>query len=538
MAATSAGAITSIKLSQVGHSDLAVTGLDGQNKPRGQNGDVATLGNAAFVAGGSLFHGAQSTPGRICTDYGGVKVVDLSNPGAPVVRSKINIADPQGVVQGPKGNPRRNAQLANVSASVSSVDALQFPDGKKVLAIAIQRCEQSFFTGGRIEFWDVSNLDSPTQLGVYATATTAGIIEDVNMFTRADMPNKVFAVTTLPFTGSNGEFRLLDVSNPATPTQTGIFPNTSVGGTNGTNNGCRIFAAGRSAKPTPDGKRAITSFYDGILPAGAPKPNTDPAAPNVDFGIPNTGAVFNLDLDALPAFSSGTGTLVDPKHFTPNPPVWGYAPGRDGGQLASDPSATAPPAPEGNAADVQPYTGSGGKLLSFVSEDDVDPANTQVSIDSPAGLAGVQRGCFSPTGKRPYELPGQQLTGTSVYVGRACPASNFNRTTLRAADPLLADPTGKIAIVESGGDQFNGCSFGEKVFRLQAAGATGVINSLGENNLNEVLRGPRGGIPSIPSLGVQLPTFNKLTNLVPNRVLSGVGFPASFSRSTTTNVSV
>jgi hypothetical protein len=178
---------------------------------------VAVLGDAAFVAGAALFHGAQSTPGRICTDHGGVKVVDLSNPAAPTVKSQISIVDPEGIGQGPKGNPRRNAHVPNVSSSVSSVSALQYPDGRKVLAIATQRCEQSFFSGARIEFWGVSNLNSPTKLGSYAEFTTGGIIEDVRMFTRADRPDRVFAVATLPFTGSNGEFRLLDVSNPAAP---------------------------------------------------------------------------------------------------------------------------------------------------------------------------------------------------------------------------------------------------------------------------------------------------------------------------------
>ncbi len=530
-AASPAAAIESIKLTQVGHSDLAVRGADGQTKPRGQNGDVATLGDAAFVAGGALFHGAQSTPGRICTDYGGVKVVDVSDPASPIVKSKIDIADPQGVVSGPKGNPRRNAKVPNVSASVSSVDALRFPNGKSVLAIATQRCEPSFFSGGRIEFWDVSNLNSPTQIGTYATPTTAGIIEDVRMFTRADKPNQVFAVTTLPFTGANGEFRLLDVSEPASPAEIGIFPNTGVAGSNGTNNGCRIFAAGRSAAPTPDGKRAIASFYDGIQPPTAP----ESLGPNfVDFGSPNTAALLNLDLDQLPSFASGTGTNADPKKFSPNPPVWGYGPGLDTGNRLDDTG----PASEGNAADVQPFVGSVDQLLAFVSEDDVDPATTQVSIDSPTGLAGSQRGCFGAVGARPYLLPGQQLQGQTAYVGRACPTSGFNRTTLRAADPLLADPTGKIAVVESGGDQFNGCSNAEKVQRLAAAGAIGVMGSLGGDFLNQFIQGPAGGINSIPLVGVQSTTFNKLTNYVPNRILSGVTFPTTFTRSSATNVTV
>jgi len=39
-------------------------------------------------------------------------------------------------------------------------------------------------------------------------------------------------------------------------------------------------------------------------------------------------------------------------------------------------------------------------------------------------------------------------------------------------------------------------------------------------------------------VGAQSTTFNKITNYVPNRVLSGVTFPASFTPSSTTNVTV
>ncbi|MDQ6928787.1 MAG: hypothetical protein M3159_09045, partial [Actinomycetota bacterium] len=276
---------------------------------------------------------------------------------------------------------------------------------------------------------------------------------------------------------------------------------------------------------------AIVSFYDGIQPPSAPG-SLGPGY--VNFGSPNSAALLDLNLDALPSYTTGVGTSADPELFAPNPLVWGYAPGQDGGQLLDNSG----PAPEGNAADVQPFTGPAGQLLSFVSEDSVDPAITQTSIDSPAGLAGSQRGCFSAVGKRPYELPGQKLSGETVYVGRACPASNFNRTTLRAADPLLADPTGKIAVIESGGNQFDGCSFAEKVQRLAAAGAIGVMGSLGGDFLNEFVPGPAGGINPIPAVGVQATTFKKISNYVSLPVLSGVGFPSTFTRSSTTNVTV
>ncbi len=293
-ASAAPGDVQSVDLTLVGKSSLPSTSLDGQPKARGQNGDVAAIGNTAFVGGGALFHGTRSTPSRICTDYGGVKVVDISNPANPTVKTTISIEDTKGVVAGPRGNNRRNKKADNVSSSVSSLDIIRFPStnpaapSRDVLAIATQRCEPSFFTGARIEFWDVTTPTSPSRIGVFdpenvvnpdPTGSPAngawGIFEEVRMFTRADRPGQVFAVATTPFSIGNrggvsfvGDFRYLDVSNPAAPTQIDTFPNAGIG--QSTNNGCRTFQSGRGAAPTPDGKRAILSWYDGAQPSNAP----------------------------------------------------------------------------------------------------------------------------------------------------------------------------------------------------------------------------------------------------------------------------
>jgi hypothetical protein len=332
------GDVGGVDLRLLGQDDLASPGQDGQTKARGQNGDVAVVGDLAFVAGGARFHGAQSTPGRICTDYGGVKVVDVSDPTAPELRSTIEIADEKGIQGpggGPVGSPRRGASVPNVSVTASSVDAIDHPvAGKKVLAIATQRCEQSFFNGARVEFWDVSDPDAPSRLGDFdpedipnpacnptcppgARPNAAwGIFEDVRMFTRNNGPGnatRVYAVATTPFSIGNahdaspqGDFRLLDVTDPASPRQLKTFPETPIGQNSA--NGCRIFQAGRSAAPTPDGSGAILSWYDGAQPL-----NTTLTAERTGLGGPNSAALFNLDLDNLPQHDAGS----DPPTFTP-----------------------------------------------------------------------------------------------------------------------------------------------------------------------------------------------------------------------------
>lgn len=536
--------IAGVNLSLAGSNALASPGWDGTTKPRGQNGDLAVLDNAngktAFVAGGARFHGLWSTSaGRVCTDYGGVKVVDLNNLANPP--GIIDIVDTKGVLSGPTGNPRRGLFLKNISSSASAVEAMTFTAGpaagKDVLAITTQRCEQSFFDGARIEFWDVTNRAAPTMLGVFDPQSILnptpggspadgrwGIFEDVRLFSRNNGPGgtpRYFVVATSPFSIGNagtasfaGDFRYIEVTDPANPVQLATFPETTVSSVS--DNGCRTFHGGRSAAPSPDGSRSILSWYDGMQLTDA------------NFGSANSAAVLNIDLDNVPVLS---GPSTFPKSFSPTPPVWGYPIGAPGGQTASG-------MVEGNAAHVQPFNAAGDKLMSIVSEDDVDPGVTNFVITSPAQAAnGVgQRACQIGVSKHVHELPGQQLAGEVVYVGRACPASQIANQTLPVADPLVADPNGKIAVVDGGQATFSGCDAADRVRRLAAAGATGVLFSLGGDFLSVAIPGQDGDIPSIPSVGIQLTSYNKLVNYVPNRIMTNATFPTTWTRSTTTNV--
>ena len=552
-ASSATGDIQSVQLQLLGHTNLAAPGFDGQTKPRGNNGDVAIIGNHAFVAAGSKNHGAHMTPGRICTDHGGVKVVDISNPARPQLRTPIPVEATKPVLTGPAGTNRRKAdrsQFTNIASAASAVDALHNPvTGQDILAVATQRCEQSFFDGAYVDFWDVSNPAAPSRVGRFdpesiinplcspgppitcppgAGAPTGawGIFEDVRMFTRPDVPNKVFAVATSPFSIGNapgsgasfsGDLRLLDVTNPASPQQLTSFPDAPAG--QDTNNGCRLFQAGRDAAPTPDGKGSIVSWYDGTQPANAPL-----VAQRTNLGEPGrSGALFSINNDAFPHRQSGTlGTGTGPV-FSPNPPSWGYPPAADGAENAAAEV-------EGNAADVQPFIGQGNKLMSFVSEDDTEPASTRFSLTSPASLATSSRACVAIVRKHPYELPNQQLSGEVVYVGRGCPASPIEKDTLPEADPYLADPAGKIALLESGGGGFNGCAFQDKWNRLAQAGAIGALSNAGSEIVLAPLPGPPGGYPNnIVPANIKASAFNKMV-YVPNRVLSGITYPAAYER--------
>ncbi len=548
----SSAAVQSVDLTLRGQTSLPSLGLDGTVKPRGQNGDVSVLGDFAFVAAGSKNHGALSTPGRICTDHGGVKVVDLSNPASPQVIRQITIADTKTVLTGPKGNPRRTANVPNVASTASSVDVLHNPAiGKDILAITTERCEQSFFDGARIEFWDVTDPKNipATPIGVFDPENIVnplctpgppitcpagvsppdgrwGIFEEVRMFTRNNGPGgtpKVYALATTPFSIGNtggvsffGDVRLLDITNPASPQQLSTFPDSAIG--QNSNNGCRTFQAARTPALSPDRSKAVVSFYDGSQPGTSPALSE---ALHANFGSPNTAALMGIDLDNLPRYNGGSGTAQSPKVFAPNPLVFGYPPAADGGETPEGEV-------EGNAADVQTFTGPDGHLLAIVSEEDMDPALTTLTINAP-GISATSRGCETIAApSKLYLRAGQQLTGDVAYVGRGCPASPLVNSTLKAADPYLEDPNGKIALFESGGSGFDGCSFSRKLQRAFAAGATGGMYSIGGEALSLSNAGPDGGLPNMPSVGVKLSAFNTMVGFVPNRVFSGTALPAAW----------
>ncbi|MGH9180847.1 MAG: ubiquitin-activating E1 FCCH domain-containing protein, partial [Acidimicrobiales bacterium] len=491
------GDIGSVDLALLGSSNLAVRGLDGQVKPRGNNGDLAVLKNTAYVGGGAVFHGAQGSPGRVCTDWGGVKVVDLTNSAAPTVRTTITLVDNAGVVTGPIGNPRRNVKADNVSVSASALDARSVVTPSftgDVLAVATQRCEQPFTTDGRIEFYDVTNPTAPARLGTYATAAEPngwGIYEDVRMFTRNNGPGgsaRLYALATLPFNGN--DMRLIDITDLRNPVEVGAFPagadridTTSV-------NVCKPYVAARSAAPSPDGSRAIVSLFDGTT----------------SFG-PNPASVVNLDLDNLPAAVAGS----NPTQFTPIPPSFTYPPN---------------PLVEGNAADVQPFLDASGGFKSFVSEDDIDPAVSNLTVTGPGFTGFDGRVCEILVGRKIYEYPNQQLRAPIVYVGLACGPQTLAGSTTLVAEPPLVDPRGAIALADPG----SGCTAQERLEYLQSLGALGVMQ--GNPGLDTFISGPEGGYPSAPNLVVPTAAASAI-QYAPNVVLGGNTFPTTFTRTTT-----
>src|SRR3990172_3920396 len=92
------------------------------------------------------------------------------------------------------------------------------------------------------------------------------------------------------------------------------------------------------------------------------------------------------------------------------------------------------------------------------------------------------------------------IPGEVVYVGRGCPAGSISPVS--PADPYLADPAGKIAMIDRGV-----CTFVSKVRRAELAGALTVIVV---NNIPGPAIGMGGADPAIqiPSVMITLDDGN------------------------------
>jgi hypothetical protein len=120
-------------------------------------------------------------------------------------------------------------------------------------------------------------------------------------------------------------------------------------------------------------------------------------------------------------------------------------------------------------------------------------------FDAVVSFAGAAHPAAEGTITTPLDdLPGGEITGEVVYVGRACPS-----------DPLVVDPDGKIALILRGV-----CRFDEKIGRAVAAGAIAAIV------FNDEARGDNlvtmGGNPvAVPGVFVGHSTGLDLRNAAP-----------------------
>jgi len=442
-------------LEVVGKTNLGGSGLNGQ---------VATVDNIAVVASGVLpGAGVRSAfyatyPCRETT----VKLVDVSTPSAPVIRSQIPV-------------------VAKAVASDVAALRVSTPSFKGVLlAVALVRCANDALgnaTERGVAYYDITDPANPKFLSRFnpdenffkttdppcslADSTRCASSNDnVTLVQRDD--GKVLSLSTEPFSSNSqprtivagcqgagsgtgcsyrGDVRIVDVTNPATPAYAGSYPNaaelnngveqrppgyTPPGGTaqpiSTSNNGCRNFNAALGVG-VQNGNRALVPYFDAGL---------------LTVDIANPGAPSTLGRFAYP---------TDRKL-------------------------------EGNAAYVD-FATANGRQLALVGENDWIGPESSLRIDGTGSLAGSKFACeasftlFDPENTaQVYRKPNSQIPGDIVYVGRACPGDTF------PGNPNVA---GKIAfrdrnrLPDREPAAGTNCSTGDAIARLQAAGARGVV---------------------------------------------------------------
>ena len=151
----------------------------------------------------------------------------------------------------------------------------------------------------------------------------------------------------------------------------------------------------------------------------------------------------------------------------------------------------------GNDADL-PYIVSSPSSTPEV----ISVAQTQVPsalsfplvVNSPASIAGQ----YPNTATVGWAPIGAGFTGDVAFVGRGCPAGS-PAPVPPGGDPYLANPSGKVALIDPGG-----CSFSLMVDRAASAGAIGVLIGL----VTPVSAGFGGGATFVPTLVITQSTAN------------------------------
>jgi hypothetical protein len=136
-------------------------------------------------------------------------------------------------------------------------------------------------------------------------------------------------------------------------------------------------------------------------------------------------------------------------------------------------------------------------------------ALSTASANDRAGSLEIQSSAFAEGVKFPaadaiFTPPidgfrGHKLSGEVVYVGRGCPRSLDG---LFPEDPYLANPSGKVALIERGF-----CEFDSKIARAQLAGAVGAIvhNNVGGDVVLEMGGASPVTLPDGPTVEISIP---------------------------------
>jgi hypothetical protein len=207
-------------------------------------GDVWVHGDFAYV-------GTWASP---CTGSG-VRIVDVSDPTAPGL---------VGSLAARRGTSAEDVVVRSVSTPSFTGD---------LLGVGIQRCGRARSLDRArfgLQLWDVTDPTTPDKLGTLGLTTGGGGVHELDLMQRgAD----VYVAGATPFSewfdpNPAGDFRIVDVTNPANPTQVGQWGAGAHDLSAGPYHGMGSFGAsyGHSARFSEDGTKVFVSYWDlGVL---------------------------------------------------------------------------------------------------------------------------------------------------------------------------------------------------------------------------------------------------------------------------------
>jgi hypothetical protein len=181
-------------------------------------------------------------------------------------------------------NPRRVATLQNPEGT-SAEDVVVYTApfgplaGRDIAVSGIQYCGGSRFdehADRGLMLWDVTNPAAPVELALLDTGCCTRGVHEFEVASRSDL-HRTFAYATVPTSrypdettpsgyrdaAGRGDFRLIDITNPAAPFEVSNWGIQDVGGPFSAGQGCDPDANyGHGAEPSEDGKLVFLSYWD------------------------------------------------------------------------------------------------------------------------------------------------------------------------------------------------------------------------------------------------------------------------------------
>lgn len=238
---------------------------------RGFNADVWVHEGYAYVGHWGFQDWANGSKNRFCPQppQSGVAVIDARNAANLQVVATL---------QNPSGT------------SAEDVVVYTADDGRDIAVAGIQWCGGSRYDANAdrgLMLWDVTDLSAPEQIGYLKTACCTRGIHEFEVERHKN--GRTYAYATVPTSrypdpntssgyrdeNGDGDFRLIDITNPATPTQVSDFGIQDAGGPFSSGQGCDADPNyGHGAEPSADGRLVFLSYWDsGFVALNLSKPS-------------------------------------------------------------------------------------------------------------------------------------------------------------------------------------------------------------------------------------------------------------------------